>query len=123
MELDEARAADRLDEQMPNLINLLSLPMERFWQGEDRSVPAPPKPFAELRAKPNAEPCAELSAEPKAEPSAKLTAEPSALRWECYGAHTETLSRFDRFRRSIRSTIFSQPAKEPPSQSGVLDKD
>ncbi len=108
---------------MLNLINLLPLPMERFWQGEDCSVPAPPEPYAELRAEPNAEPCTKLSAELMAEPNVKLTAEPSVPRRERYGAHTETLSRFDHFRRSLRSTVFSRLTKEPPSQLGVPNKD
>ncbi len=80
---------------MPNLIKLLSMQMQRFWQDADRSEPATPEPFAE--------------------PSA----EPSAPEWERYGANTAVLSRMDRFHRMI----FGWPTKQPPSQLDAPDKD
>ncbi len=47
MEVDEARAMDRPDEPILNLFNLLSLPMQRFWRSEDRTMPDPTKTHAE----------------------------------------------------------------------------
>ncbi len=47
MEMTEAAEIYRLTEPMPNSRNLLLLPMERFWQGEDRSEHIVPEAYTE----------------------------------------------------------------------------
>ncbi len=92
---------------MPDLFNPLSLLMQRFWQGEDHTVPNPSEPYAKQTADPEAMLYDQPSGEPMPELEAESIAEASALKREhCaprerHGAHTEALSRFEHFRRSL----------------------
>ncbi len=112
MEVDEAQAMDQPNEPMLNLFNLLSLPMQRFWRSEDRTMPDP----TEMHAKPTADPVAMLYDQPSDEPMPELEVESvaemsvlrlerCALRQECCKAHTEALSRFECFCRSLRDLV------------------
>ncbi len=105
MEMDEARVADQSDEPTPDLFNLLSLPMKRFWWDEDCIVPDPIEMHTEPTASPEAALYDQPNDEPMPEPEAESVAEASAPIWECREAHTEGLSRFERFCRSLRDSV------------------
>ncbi len=120
METDEARVADRLDELTADLFNPLSLLMKRFWWDEDHIVPDPIEMHTEPTTNPEAALYDQPEDEPMPRPEAELVAEASAPIWEHREAHTEGLSRFERWHRSLRSSvrdaIFTCAPLEPSSQ-------